>query len=53
MGIPLTQAHDVFISVRRDPRDYPHINAIDGWEERCNCSVCGLGEVWATGGEQF
>ena len=46
--VRVTQDYDLFIAVCQNLWDLLHLNAIEGWQERCKISVCWLGEIWAS-----
>ncbi len=45
--VRLTQEYDLFLALCQYTHDFPNINAIEGWEDRCKVSVCWIDEFWA------
>ena len=45
--VRLTREYDVFLVRCQTEKDLPDINAIEGWKERCETSVCWIDELWA------
>lgn len=46
--VRLTREYDLFVAFCQTYWDLLHINAIDGWKDRCKTSVCWLDEMWAS-----
>lgn len=44
--VRLTQEYDVFLAVCQYTHDFLHINAIEGWKDKCKVSVCWIDELW-------
>ena len=44
--VRLTQEYDLFLAVCQYTHDFVHINAIEGWEDKCKVSVCWIDELW-------
>lgn len=45
--VRLTQEYDLFLALCQTHHDLLHINAIEGWKDRCKTSVCWIDELWA------
>jgi hypothetical protein len=45
--VTLTREYDLFIARCQTEKDLPHVNAIEGWKDRCKTSVCWIEEMWA------
>jgi len=45
--VQLTQEYDLFLALCQTHHDFLHINAIEGWKDRCKTSVCWIDEMWA------
>jgi hypothetical protein len=44
--VRLTRYYDLFVAVCQNYWDLLYINAIPGWKDRCQTSVCWLDELW-------
>ncbi len=44
--VRLTQEYDLFLAMCQYTHDFLHINAIDGWKDRCKVGVCWIDELW-------
>lgn len=44
--VRLTQEYDLFLAVCQYAHDFVHINAIEGWKDKCKVSVCWIDELW-------
>lgn len=44
--VRLTQEYDLFLALCQYTHDFVHINAIEGWEDKCKVSVCWIDELW-------
>lgn len=44
--VRLKQEYDLFLAVCQYTHDFVHINAIEGWEDKCKVSVCWIDELW-------
>jgi len=44
--VRLTQEYDLFLAVCQYTHDFLHINAIEGWKDKCKVSVCWIDELW-------
>jgi hypothetical protein len=42
----LSKDYDLFFAMCMNPWDLLHINAIKGWRQRCQTSVCWIDEIW-------
>jgi Glycosyl transferases group 1 len=45
--VKLTSEYDLFVARCQTEKDIPHINAVEGWKDRCRASVCWIDEMWA------
>jgi Glycosyl transferases group 1 len=45
--VSLAEYYDVFVAVCQGPSDLLYMNAIKGWQDRCQTSICWLDELWA------
>jgi spore maturation protein CgeB len=44
--VRLTQEYDLFLAVCQYTHDFVHINAIEGWKDKCKVSACWIDELW-------
>lgn len=44
--VRLTQEYDLFLAVCQYTHDVLHINAIQGWKDKCKVSACWIDELW-------
>jgi hypothetical protein len=44
--VRLAQEYDLFLAVCQYTHDFLHINAIEGWKDKCKVSVCWIDELW-------
>ncbi len=44
--VRLAQEYDLFLAMCQYTHDFVHINAIEGWEDKCKVSVCWIDELW-------
>ena len=51
--VRLTKDYDVFLAFCQYNHDFLHINAIEGWKDRCKISVCWIDEMWAAELSQY
>lgn len=51
--VRLTQEYDLFLAVCQYTHDFVHVNAIEGWKDRCRVSVCWIDELWAADIPQY
>ena len=47
-SVRLTQEYDLFVARCQIEKDLPHVNALEGWKDRCKISVCWIEEMWAS-----
>ncbi|HEY6945951.1 MAG TPA: glycosyltransferase [Candidatus Acidoferrum sp.] len=45
--VRLKQEYDLFLAFCQYTHDFVHINAIEGWEDKCKVKVCWIDELWA------
>ncbi len=43
----LNKSYDLFVAICQLPSDLLSLNAVEGWRQRCQTSVCWLAEIWA------
>ncbi|MCZ2075786.1 MAG: glycosyltransferase [Bryobacterales bacterium] len=46
-SVRLDREYEVFVTICQNHWDFPYINAIQGWKERCKLKICWIDEVWA------
>jgi len=46
--IRTTKDYDLFFAVVQFPKDLLHVEALQGWKERCRTSVCWMNELWVS-----
>lgn len=45
--VQLTKDYNLFIAVCHSYEDLLYVNAVEGWKNHCNISICWIHEVWA------
>ena len=46
-NVRLDRNYELFVVVCPTWLDTQYVNAVDGWQDRCNTSVCWIDEIWA------